>query len=189
MVDNKAYLEASRFDDFQIGLHKEREAKSEIPPNPGPTPEVAGLNPAVSPKIPLNLNLNLKFKSKFKYKDNGALRASVIAYLNERTGKKFNPESKTTIHLINARLEEGRTLADFKRVIDIKVGKWKDDPKMDDYLRPETLFNRTKMEAYLNEKPSGELVGVKPNEPEWLKKGWAAHEKRKRAEEEKESKS
>ena len=65
IIDNKEYLEASRFDDFQVGLHKEREAKSEIPPNPGLTPEDAGLTPIISPKIPLNLNL--KFKSKFKF--------------------------------------------------------------------------------------------------------------------------
>lgn len=38
-----------------------------------------------------------------------------------------------------------------------------------------------------NRQPGNRPAGA--NEPEWLKKGWAAHEKRKRAEEEKESKS
>jgi uncharacterized phage protein (TIGR02220 family) len=35
-------------------------------------------------------------------------------------------------------------------VVDIKFEKWGSDPKMVDFLRPETLFG-TKMESYLNE--------------------------------------
>lgn len=164
-VDNKEYLEVSRFDDFQVGLHKEREARSEVPANPGatpatagPLPEASGPNQTKSEKVPLKVKV--KSKVKVKVKSNTALRASVIAYLNEKTGKNFSPDSKTTVQLIDARLEEGRTLEDFKRVIDIKTAKWRGDSRMDDYLRPETLFNRTKMEAYLNENPPGALGGV-----------------------------
>lgn len=74
----------------------------------------------------------------------------VIDYLNDKSGKKFNYKTKATIKHIHARFSEGRTVGDFKKVIDVKCKKWLTDPKMADYLRPETLFGG-KFEAYLNE--------------------------------------
>jgi uncharacterized phage protein (TIGR02220 family) len=81
---------------------------------------------------------------------NGNVIVNVIEYLNIKTNKNFKSNSKTTIKHINARITEGFTLDQFKKVIDIKVSKWLNDPKMVDYLRPETLFG-TKFESYLNE--------------------------------------
>ena len=78
----------------------------------------------------------------------------IILYLNEKTGKAFRAESKETIAFIKARLAEGRTVEDFKKVIDIKVQKWANDPKMADFLRPSTLFRPANFEAYLNERPA-----------------------------------
>ena len=77
----------------------------------------------------------------------------VIEYLNNKTGKKFKSNTKPTIKHINARLSEGFTMEHFRTVIDIKVLKWLNNPKMCDYLRPETLFG-TKFESYLNEVPT-----------------------------------
>ncbi|GAG85663.1 unnamed protein product, partial [marine sediment metagenome] len=51
---------------------------------------------------------------------------------------------------ISERLNEGFTVDDMKKAVDIKCSKWLDDPYMTSYLRPETLFG-TKMESYLNE--------------------------------------
>ena len=79
----------------------------------------------------------------------------IVSYLNEKTGKNFSPKTKATTSHIKARLNEGRTIDDFKRVIDSKCAKWLTDPKMVDYLRPDTLFG-TKFEAYLNELPAKE---------------------------------
>lgn len=74
----------------------------------------------------------------------------IIIYLNQKTKKDFRHQSKKTQLCINARLKEGYSLEDFKKVIDIKTAKWNNDPKMKDYLRPETLFG-SKFESYLNE--------------------------------------
>ena len=52
--------------------------------------------------------------------------------------------------MIKARINEGFTIDDFKKVIDIKTAEWKDDPKMSKYIRPETLFSN-KFEGYLNQ--------------------------------------
>lgn len=75
----------------------------------------------------------------------------IIDYLNIQTDKNYKHSTKRTKSLVQARLKEGFTLEDFKTVIDNKVKVWKNDPAMDMYLRPETLFS-TKFEGYLNEK-------------------------------------
>lgn len=74
----------------------------------------------------------------------------VIDYLNQKTSKNFKSTSKKTQELIKARLNEKFTEEDFKKVIDIKTSEWKNDIKMQQYLRPETLFG-TKFESYLNQ--------------------------------------
>ena len=74
----------------------------------------------------------------------------IIDYLNERSGKQYRSSGKKTQGLIKARFKEGFTLTDFQKVIDHKCGQWKGG-KMDQYLRPETLFG-PKFEGYLNER-------------------------------------
>lgn len=76
----------------------------------------------------------------------------IVNYLNDVAGKNFKHTTRKTQTLIKARLREGFTVDDFKRVIDNKTKEWKHDPKMSKYLRPETLFG-TKFESYLNETP------------------------------------
>lgn len=75
----------------------------------------------------------------------------IVEYLNEKSEKSYKHTSRKTQDLIRARINEGFTLDDFKKVIDTKTSQWKSDPKMNAYLRPETLFG-TKFESYLNEK-------------------------------------
>jgi len=75
----------------------------------------------------------------------------IINYLNEKTGRNYSPKNKSTIDLMRARFNEGRTVKDFITVIDKKIDTWLTDDEMNKYLRPSTLFNRTKFENYLNE--------------------------------------
>lgn len=72
----------------------------------------------------------------------------IIDYLNEKAGKRFKVNEKTKAH-INARANDGYTLADFRAVIEKKVAEWR-GTEMDKFLRPETLFG-TKFEGYLNQ--------------------------------------
>ena len=74
----------------------------------------------------------------------------VIEYLNSKCNTKYRTTTKKTKDLINARINEGFTLEDFKKVIDIKANEWL-NTDMAKYLRPETLFG-TKFESYLNQK-------------------------------------
>ena len=73
----------------------------------------------------------------------------VIDYLNEKISAHYKATSKSTARLINARVKEGFTLSDFKKVIDNRVDAWGKDKHMQQYLRPETLFSN-KFESYLN---------------------------------------
>lgn len=77
--------------------------------------------------------------------------AEIVGYLNEKTGSSYKPTTKATQSHIKARWREGFRLEDFKAVIDNMTEKWGNDPKMSQYLRPETLFG-TKFESYLNTK-------------------------------------
>lgn len=76
---------------------------------------------------------------------------SVINYLNEKADKNYKSTTQKTKSLINARIKEGFTLDDFKKVIDTKTQQWKLSVDMNRYLRPETLFGN-KFESYLQEK-------------------------------------
>lgn len=72
----------------------------------------------------------------------------IVEYLNTVVGSNYRYQSKATQRLINARLNDGFTVDDFKAVIDKKAKEWK-GTEMAQYLRPETLFG-TKFESYLN---------------------------------------
>jgi uncharacterized phage protein (TIGR02220 family) len=86
-----------------------------------------------------------------KNKDNNGVWKEIIDYLNKVCGTRFKyiDESKK---LINARLEQGYTVDDIKSVIDKKYDEWH-GTDMGKYLRPSTLFNKTKFDSYYNEKP------------------------------------
>lgn len=75
---------------------------------------------------------------------------SIVGHLNEKAGTGYKPTSKKTQSLIKARINDGFTVDDFKRVIDNKCAEWIGSD-MEQYLRPETLFG-TKFESYLNAK-------------------------------------
>jgi uncharacterized phage protein (TIGR02220 family) len=75
----------------------------------------------------------------------------ILDYLNHKTHSHYKPTTKKTKTVIKARMNEGFTLDDFKKVIDLKTSEWLDDPHWSKFLRPETLFG-TKFESYLNQK-------------------------------------
>jgi len=93
-----------------------------------------------------------------KNKENNIVCSDVITYLNEKAKKQYKENSSATIRMINARLKEGFTVDDFKRVIDFKASQWVNDATMKEYLRPTTLFAPSHFENYLNESHSKSYV-------------------------------
>jgi len=72
----------------------------------------------------------------------------ILKYLNDRTGKQFQLVD-ANLELIVGRLKEGATVEQCRGVIGERCAAWIADPKMAEYLRPATLFNRTKFNSYL----------------------------------------
>jgi len=79
----------------------------------------------------------------------------VLGYLNEKTGRAYQAVD-ANLKLIAARLKDA-TVEQCKAVVDARVAKWGSDPKMDEYLRPKTIFNATNFAQYVGElKPRGD---------------------------------
>lgn len=78
----------------------------------------------------------------------------VIDYLNSVAGTNYR-HTKTNRRYINARIAEGYTIDDFRRVIDSRWRAWQ-RTSMQEYMRPATLFNSEKFDGYLN------AINVKP---------------------------
>lgn len=86
-----------------------------------------------------------------KEDNNSLIISEVITYLNSKCSTGYKSSSEKTKKYINARLNEGYTVDDFKKVIDTKAAEWL-NTDMSQYLRPETLFG-PKFEGYLNQRP------------------------------------
>ena len=100
--------------------------------------------------FPEEPNLPVKKKTKTNTDRSNEI-ANIIHYLNEKAKKNFNEQSKTNIRVIKAILKEGYTVEDCYLVIDEQVRNWKNDPQMNKYLRPITLFRPGNFESYLND--------------------------------------
>ncbi len=74
----------------------------------------------------------------------------IINFLNEKSGRNFRV-ADSNIKLIIARLRSGATKTDCFQIIAKKTRQWKDNPKMWEFLRPETLFRASKFESYIGE--------------------------------------
>lgn len=72
----------------------------------------------------------------------------MLDLFNQLASRQFKP-TQANLKFIRGRLRDF-TFAECIRVIEFKVGQWQ-GTTMDKYLRPETLFNATKFEAYLHE--------------------------------------
>lgn len=119
-------------------------------------------------------NNNVLDKPKTSNSSDG-VHKEIIDYLNSKASVHYKPNTNATKRVIDARLKEGYTLADFIAVIDKKVAEWISNPEMSKYLRPTTLFG-PKFESYLNQKsvnPSRyQKYGAKrvERETDWSKK-------------------
>jgi uncharacterized phage protein (TIGR02220 family) len=127
----KTYLTVIKYDKYQ-GSDTDKE------------PPKHHQNTTKTPRKHTNNNVN----NDNKYKDT---IVEIINYLNVVASKKYSPETKETIKLISGRLTSGRTIEQFKYVIDIKSSQWKGNEKMDKFLKPDTLFSESNFESYLNE--------------------------------------
>jgi len=71
-----------------------------------------------------------------------------LAHLNERT-ERTGPAKFTSPRPMKARVEDGAALEDICLVIDFCHAMWWKDPKMEQFIRPKTLFGKENFPDYL----------------------------------------
>lgn len=130
--------------DFQVSDHQEGEERRgeerqrrDMSGSPPATADVLQIPTVLRRTDPKALRAEMREKAK-----------TLLAYLNERAGKNFHP-TQTNLDFIIARMVDGASEQDCRDVICDRVAAWVSDSKMREYLRPETLFNRTKFNSYL----------------------------------------
>lgn len=72
----------------------------------------------------------------------------VLEFLNRKTKRNFRPV-EANMNFVLARLTEGYTVQDLKSVTAMKCREWLTDEVMTQFLRPATLFNKTKFSQYI----------------------------------------
>lgn len=80
---------------------------------------------------------------------NKMLYEEIINDLNLKGGFKYK-DCDSTRREINGRITEGFTKEDFFTVHSNMIFAWKNDLKMKQYLRPDTLYRASKFQGYLN---------------------------------------
>ena len=130
--------------------HKVPHEKNGVP-HKNPNGEANGVADASSNPQPPSTNPQPPKKNEVGQKPDSTRTqaASVLAYLNEQAGRGYKPVP-ANLDLIAARLKEGASAEDCRAVIDTKCREWRGGD-MDKFLRPATLFNRTKFAQYQGE--------------------------------------
>ena len=113
------------------------------------TSETTNEQPSDNQRTTTNKN-DKNDKKKDKSKEPAVDYKKIVDYLNSETGHKYHTTGKTR-GMIHARIAEGFTEHDFGMVIHYKSLEWKDNPDMQQYLRPKTLFSAEHFDDYTNE--------------------------------------
>ena len=91
-----------------------------------------------------------------------------LHWLNEKSGRHFR-ESETSLSVIQARLDEkGVDIEGVKKMIDRQCLRWQGTPQ-EEYLRPETLFGKTKFDSYYAAKDLPITTQDKTEKPDYQK--------------------
>ena len=75
----------------------------------------------------------------------------VIRFFNTTCKTTYRENSKEFLKNVIARINDGYTVEDFKKIVLFKFNQWNEDPKMKEYIRPSTLFRASHFEEYLQD--------------------------------------
>ena len=103
-------------------------------------------------RVMLRLTKNQEPKNKIPLSgkpDQMAQVREVLTFLRNMTGRQYR-EVPPTVNMIKSRLKN-TPVEDIKRMLVHKGQQWLDDPEMEQFLRPSTLFRPSNFEQYLAE--------------------------------------
>lgn len=142
--DKKRYIHIPGLPNHQTFFSNEKESQL---PEPPPLTE--------SPLDLFRRNddsmLELRLKSELKLRLKCPVIEIIVGHLNKMTKKQFKPDSIDTIQKIDRLWAVGWRLDDFQYVHTIKSQDWLGG-KFEKFLRPATLYQPAKFEAYRNQK-------------------------------------
>lgn len=152
--------------------------------NPEETQQVISGNPEESERKgnhkPLTINQEPitieEIKEPLSDKSDDSVKR-VIDLLNSLTGSKYRASTKSHSANISGRLNDGHSVDDLLDVVRFKCGEWLHDPKMAQYLRPETLFQAGKFNGYLTaaraaQSPLAEMSAISRKNAQNLAGDW-----------------
>lgn len=103
-----------------------------------------------------------KEQNRIEGEGNGCAATSILHFLNRAAGREYR-ETGGNLDLIKARLSEvGEDIEGVKAMITRQCELWKGDPTMDEFLRPETLFRKSKFPSYYDNRNLPVLTLKKP---------------------------
>lgn len=122
-------------------------------------PDYSGTTPGLLPREVKLSKVEVEGEDKGNPAESGSDDeiVEIVEFLNKTTISFYRPNSVSTIKVIKARLKEGYSIEDFKKVIARKAEEWT-GTKWEKFLRPKTLFAGDNFEGYLNQKKSKEPV-------------------------------
>ena len=94
---------------------------------------------------------------------NGHEALNILEWLNRKSHRNYRP-SDTNLNFIRARIKDGIADWQLKAIVSLKCEQWT-GTDMEKYLRPATLFNKTKCEQYLGELPREDTNGLSTLRP------------------------
>jgi uncharacterized phage protein (TIGR02220 family) len=143
-----------------------RPAQSSAPsPSPSPAPRDPDPEPPLPPKggDPSDFELaegtgvrqarhrRKKPKPADPTADEKASVEAVLGKLSERSGRDYRPTTLIHARRIVRLLRDGYSELDLRMVVWDRANRWSDDERMNEYLRPSTLFGPEKFADYLAE--------------------------------------
>lgn len=85
----------------------------------------------------------------------------VLEHLNRAAGLRYQ-KSKSSLGPIRGRLSEDFSADELILTVDYTIAKWSEDPKMSEFVRPETIFRPGKFPGYLSSAQKWDRAGRPP---------------------------
>lgn len=176
-VDGDYYIQLPAFETHQTGLHKRTKSKYPDIEDADDIPGSSGNFPSEQEQETEQELEQEKEENTMSGKPDDAdepeavpeadekPEVRILEKLNLLTGHDYRPV-ESNLSLIRARLAEGHSQAEIIDVISMQVEQWT-DTKMEQFLRPATLFNAQKFNQYVGKLPTWRRE--KAGELDWLK--------------------
>ena len=100
----------------------------QIEANASKSKQIGGVSESVSDSVSVSVSVSdndIEEDIKIRSPAEPDITEEIVSYLNQKLGTRYKADTEKTRRLIQARIREGATLEDFRKVIDKKVIEWR----------------------------------------------------------------